>query len=242
MRAIQRLLQILESVARSGSPTTPSVVARETGLSLSTVARLMQEMSAERLLVKSATGSSYTLGPALFQILQDYSGRTDPILAVRPLLVEVRDITGETTSLHVRDESQRVCIAEVQSRHEVRRVIPIGHALPLLGTATGEVLLAGVPHDEQRLFVDQMRLEGVEKQLLQERLDHIKQHGFAMKSDGILPDVTGISVPVIHGGVTIAALSCSGPTSRFTPERAHASLAPMREAADRIAPRFASSL
>ena len=58
---------------------------------------------------------------------------------------ELRDLTQETVSLHIRQRDLRVCIAQVESRRQVRRVVPVGYEVGINVGATGEVLLAGFP-------------------------------------------------------------------------------------------------
>lgn len=233
------MMAILDVVANEPEPTSPARVAETVDLSLSTVARLMRDMAAEGLLERSARDGSYSLGARLQQLVKAGAQNTDPMMAVRPVLAEVRDTTGETTSLHVRNQGQRVCVAEVQSRHDVRRVIPLGLALPLNGTATGEVLMAGAPPQERESEIEALGLSPRDRRILEKRLDKITERGWAMVSDEWQEGVTGLSAAVRDQGVTIAALSVSGPTSRFSPEWALEQVEFVVDAAERIAAHLA---
>ena len=240
MRALQRVMAILSAVADAPEPQTPARVARTTALSLSTVARMMREMADEGLLERSERDGSYALGTRLYRIVQAGARYSDPVSSIRPILTEVRDATGETTSLHVRNRGQRVCIAEVQSQHDLRRVVPLGLALSLYGTATGEVLLAGAPPEEREQELDDLGLSTSEHAELEARLTKIRAQGWAIVSDRWLQGVTGLSVAVRNQGTTIAALSASGPTSRFTPEIAENHVPLLIDAADRVATHLAA--
>lgn len=239
MRSLQRVMRILETVARSNEPVGAARVTEATGLSLSTVSRLMQDLAGEAMLVRSARDGTYELGPKLFELARDGSRNADPVTAVRPLLRELRDVTEETTSLHVRNQGRRVCVAEVQSTHEVRRVVPLGLALPLIGTATGEILLAGAPEQEREREISESGLSATEEEGLRSRLQRLREQGWALVSDESLKGVTGLSVAVVDQGVTIAALSVSGPSDRFTEDVALSHLATVREFARRVEDRMA---
>ena len=70
MQALERILAILESTSRTASAASPAKVAEETGLSLSTVVRLMQSLADEDVLVRSAETGQYRMGPRLIGIVE----------------------------------------------------------------------------------------------------------------------------------------------------------------------------
>jgi IclR family transcriptional regulator, acetate operon repressor len=228
---------ILDAVARGVA--RPADIARECDLALSTVARLMQQMADEGLLERDARDGGYALGSRLYGLVRSGANNVDPTLSVRPVLAEVRDLTEETTSLHVRNAGQRVCIAEVQSRHELRRVIPLGLALPLRGSATGDVLLAWAPRQEYKEELTRLALESEERREYQQHLAQVRTQGWSVVPHDWLDGVTGASVPVLDQGVAIAALSVAGPSFRFTLEVAESYVGHMQEAAVRLADKLA---
>ena len=62
--------------------------------------------------------------------------------AAEPALVELRDLTGESVQLYVRDGDHRVCVAALESPHGLRTIVPLGARLPL-GVGSGGRLLSG---------------------------------------------------------------------------------------------------
>lgn len=239
MQALQRIMAILEVVA-ARADATASVVAEETGLSLSTVARLLTQLVEEHVLTRTPDGR-FSIGSRIMQIARSGSDRFDLRALAQPVLDELRDHTGETIGLHVRAGSQRICIAVAASRHAVSRVVPVGLALPLPGSATGEVLLSGVPDAQLASLVGDLSDQEIDE--LRERLHKIRTKGWAMVTESFAAGVTGIAAPVTDpGGDVVACVSCSGPTQRFSPTVAREQVDALCDAAMRLSQLHASSL
>ena len=235
MQSVDRLISVLESVAANGAASSAAEVADETGLSLSTVSRLMIAFADAGLLHRSHRDRRYTLGPRLYALARAAGSQLDAVTVARPLLEQLRDVTGETVSLHVLRGHQRVCIAEVPSLHEVRRVVPVGHAEPVLGSATGAVLLAGRPLEEQQSDLDAIGPAPAERQRFEPLLAHARKHGWVIVSDGFVAGLTGLSAAVSDSGGTSMAISVSGPTVRFPREVALSHVDEVQRAAQTIA-------
>ncbi|WP_228000085.1 IclR family transcriptional regulator [Nocardia australiensis] len=231
MRSMQRVVAILESVARAGTPTTAARVAEETSLSLSTVSRIMRELAMEEMLDRNTDGS-YLLGTRVFNLVA--AGRGDRGSAINQVLQDLRDLTGETTSLHIRRGDQRVCVASVSSRHQLRRVIPVGDSVNLVGTVPGDILLSQASDAERDAVVSET-LSGRARSSQLDRMRFAADHGYSAYSVERL-GLTGIAVPVCFGNEIRAALAISGPTSRFSVELAESWHSDMRTAAKRLEP------
>ncbi len=235
MQSLKRLTSILESVAANGAPTSAVKVARELELPLSTVSRLMHQLADEGLLHRSASSGHYSIGPRLFALTQFGAAQPKLAEAAHPLLTALRDRTGETSSLHVLRGVSRVCIAVVESQHPVRRVVPVGLIQPAPGTATGEVLLAGVSPADRAEAIDAAKLRVPERRDLDHRLERIRKDGYALVVNDWVGGVSGLSAPVCVGGITIAAVSVSGPSDRFTRQVALSHLTALWDAASSLA-------
>lgn len=107
----------------------------------------------------------------------------------RPALERLRDETGESVQLYVRQRDTRVCVLSLESPHGLRTIVPLGATLPLDRGSAGRVLSG---HDAGR----RGWIESVEE----------REAG-----------VASVSAPVVdeHGNVA-AAVSVSGPVQRTT--------------------------
>lgn len=109
----------------------------------------------------------------------------------RPLLVALRDETGESVQLFVREGDERRCVVSLQSPHGLRWIVPEGARLPLGVGSAGRVLVgAGSGGSDGGV------IESVEE----------REAG-----------VASVSAPVLaRDGSIIAAVSVSGPVERLT--------------------------
>jgi DNA-binding IclR family transcriptional regulator len=235
MQALDRFISILETVAAEREPVSAADVAEATGLSISTASRLLLQFADAGLLHRASRDRRYVLGPRLYRLARTATEQLDVTTIARPELERLRDRTGETASLHVLRGSQRVCILEVPSLHQVRRVVPVGQGAPIAGSATGAVLLAGVPRDEQRHQIDELDLPGDERKRFERLVAQAMADGWAIVEDEWVQGLCGLSALIPDGGWTPAALSVSGPSTRFTRNAAESQVEAILDAARTIA-------
>jgi DNA-binding IclR family transcriptional regulator len=105
----------------------------------------------------------------------------------RPALEALRDATGESVQLYVRRGAQRLCVASLDSPHELRTSVPVGALLPLDRGSAGAVL-RGLPD--------------------------VLRRGWAESVAERAPGVASVSAPVRAGGAVVAAVCLSGPIER----------------------------
>jgi DNA-binding IclR family transcriptional regulator len=224
VQSLDRLVTILETIAHDGPSLSAAEVAQTTGLSLSTVSRLMIQLAEAGLLHRSEPSRRYVLGPRLYALARAADDQIDVTVVARPLLEQLRDETGETCSMHVLRGDQRICTIEVPSMHSVRRVVPVGLAEPVVGSATGAVLLAARGAEERRAVLDRLDVRGSERRQFEAVVAHAEQTGWALVTDDWVAGLTGLSVEVPEGDGSVAAISISGPSHRFTQDFASAHL------------------
>ncbi len=216
MRALERLIAILEAVADDSVAATTTAISTRVGLSLSTTSRLVKELEQEGLIERTYENGPFTLGGRFLALARSAIQPASLLNAALPVMEELRDLTQETVSLHIRQRDVRVCIAQVESRRQVRRVVPVGYEVGINVGATGEVLLAGFPAPDLAAYVDSLGLTPGDRADLDMRLDQIRRDGWSLTADLVEHGLSGVAAAVVAGGQTIAALSISGPSSRWT--------------------------
>jgi IclR family acetate operon transcriptional repressor len=233
MQSLERFLDILETVAPAERGIGAADVAKAVGLPIATVSRLMLVLANYGLLHRPDNRREYVLGPRLFMLVSNAS-QLDLVAVARPHLEQLRDATEETASLHIRRGSYRICVLEVPSRHKVRRVVPVGTTEPLGGSATGAVLLSGLAPEESDAILAEMPIRAAERRKQWQMVDHAREHGWAINVGEWVPGLCGISAGIRENGATMAAISVSGPVTRFTRERALSHLESLMQVADHM--------
>jgi DNA-binding IclR family transcriptional regulator len=236
MRALERVIGILEAVADSDDSATASLVAERMDLSLSTTARLMREMAEEAMLERN--GNGYSLGTRLLSIVQSAGGSEGLSGLALPVMQRLCEETGETVSLHVRRFDQRVCTAVAESSHPIRRVVPVGFVQPLHLGATGDVLMAGLTEDELTRYLSTLGLTAAKEKSMRNAIATTRKVGYSIAEERWTEGLSGIAAAVMAHGRVVAALSVSGPASRWNTDAMNDARSVILEGAQAISERI----
>lgn len=198
---LDKSVSILSFLAEGGPATLAGVVAG-TGLARPTAYRLLSALEAHRLVARD--GGRYALGVRLASWGSRAVG-VDLVERARPVLVALRDETGESTQLYVRERDRRLCVASVErAGGGLRDTVPVGAVLPLERGSGGKVLLAWAEDGERTSEATPVELE------------EIRRRGWAESVAEREAGVASVSAPVFGpGGVLRAAVCASGPISRL---------------------------
>jgi DNA-binding IclR family transcriptional regulator len=206
---LDRCVAVLGAV-EGGARSFTDVVER-TGLARPTTHRLIQGLEDHGFLVHVG-GLGYVLGPRLLGLAAS-AMRDLPLRDLaRPVLERLARSTGESAQLFVRDGDRRVCIDSAESDSELRTIVEVGSALPLVKGSAGKVFLAWTgDHDRARLVEaadDAARLE--------QQLATTLRRGWAESVAERAPGVASVSAPIFGPDrFLLAAVSVSGPVSRL---------------------------
>lgn len=158
----------------------------------------------------------YTCGPALFSIGVKITSRIDIRGLARSPMEEIVQRFGETASLHVRSGDRRVCVDVVEGTHAIRRVVPIGETLPVYAGETGRALLSVLPDMEVSAHLDAATKAGIDAEVLRKDITILRKRGLIIGIGMRTPDVGTLSIPLRGPGTLAAALTVSGPASRWS--------------------------
>jgi DNA-binding IclR family transcriptional regulator len=129
--------------ALEGGPCSLAELVERSGFSRATTHRLAQALSVHGLVRRDGEGR-YVLGTRLIGLGQ-LAARAFPLAeAAEPVLARLRDATGESAQLYVREGDARRCILALHSPHELRTIVEPGALLPLEHGSAGR-LLSGEP-------------------------------------------------------------------------------------------------
>jgi DNA-binding IclR family transcriptional regulator len=150
--------------------------------------------------------------------LASAAGEDRLIASAGPVLMQLRDATGESAQIFRRQGDWRVCVASAERPIGLRDTIPVGTQLSMKAGSAAQVLLAWEDHD--RL------LEGLQAaRFTPTVLAGVRRRGWGQSLGEREPGVASVSAPVRGpSGRVIAAVSISGPIERLTrqPGRLHA--------------------
>src|SRR5919109_379186 len=99
------------------------------------------------MLEQNPDNEKYRLGIALFGLGALVRRRMDVSAEARPHLFQLRESTGETVHLALRDRAEIMYIYNLESHHAIRMRSDIGVRKPAYCTAEGLAILAFQPDD-----------------------------------------------------------------------------------------------
>jgi DNA-binding IclR family transcriptional regulator len=238
---LRKIKQILDSFTIERPEQTLQQIIRATGLPSSTCQRLVQNLVREGFLDRDE--DHYRIGLGLVRWAAPGSFGLDMVRLTRPVLQGLRDETGETACLYVRDGAFRTVIALAESRHPVVRLFVVGMVMPLHAGSAGKVFLAWDPtarrdavgHGLARFTPSTI----VDIDVLTEQLAQVRQAGYAASFEERDYGAASISAPVFGlTGDLVAAIGIGAPTQRLTrdhiPTLAPAVVAAGQEASSRL--------
>ena len=224
MSVLEKSALILDLVADSRDEQTLTSIASALGQPRSSVHRLLSELVNLGLLSRIGE-NTYAPGPRLARWGQAAEGVDQIVRIAEPTMTRLRDASGESIHLYVRQRDSRVCVAAVDGRYELRHFTEVGKPLPLSVGASGKLLLAfaGAAIQKQelrRLAAKPLSARAPTPEELAPQLESIAANEWSTSFGEREEGLAAAAVPIRnHAGEVVAALSVSGPTARLTVER-----------------------
>jgi DNA-binding IclR family transcriptional regulator len=201
-------------------------VARDMGLSRSTVHRMLATLSHHQFVEQDEYSRAYKPGPALVDIGLSVVSKIDIRAVSHSALVDLRELTNETVHLGImRGPTSVLYLDSVESGQMVRTGSRIGWILPAHSTAGGKALLAERADEEIAalypsgvLDAPTPRALGSAGELL-EQLAEVRRLGYAVNRGESEADVAAVAAAVRDNrGHVRCALVTTAPLSRVDDE------------------------
>lgn len=219
---------------------TLSEVASETSLSPAVARRCLNTLVDLGYVAKKS--KMFLLAPEVISFASAYLESMNLEEVVRPHLQEVRDKTGDSSSLSVLSGDDILYLVHVSTNRMVRLAAGVGTRFPAYATSMGRVLLAYQSDDYIDAYLQRVELRELtdktitSKARLAQILKKTRRQGFASIQDELDYGIVSISVPVLSDtGEVLAAINCSTATTRVhQPEIEKSRLSLLRPAAKQI--------
>lgn len=216
-QAVDRAADLLVQVVDSPEPVAFSTLAERTGLPKSTVSRLMSALERHGL-VDRGSGRSYRPGEVFVGYARSRSFELDITEVARPFLVGLGEETGETINLGVATAGIVKQVAQVDSRYLIGVTNWLNLPVPLHCSALGKVLLAyGAAELPAGALERRTEKTLTDREAIVRELVTVRRLGYATTDGELEPGLIAIASPVRSRGRVVAAVSVSGPSTRFKP-------------------------
>jgi IclR family transcriptional regulator, acetate operon repressor len=226
VQSVDRALSIIEALAEDDEGYRLTDLAIRTGLSSSTVHRLLTTLEKRRFVQFDRDESTWHIGAQSFAVGSTFVRRRNFVAQALPYLRKLRDQTRETANLAVVDDGAMVVLTRVESREIMRSVTKIGGRVPMVASGLGKALLA--TYSEQDVFAIIQR-DGMPRLTsksivrageLCKSLHDIRRQGYSVDDEEALIGMRCVSAVVYDDrSEPLAAISVSGKASRVPPDR-----------------------
>lgn len=139
IQVIDRMVSLLESLAQHERASLKTLAA-ETGLHSSTAFRILASLHHHDWVTRDSNGA-YQLGGGLMRYASQAEQQIDLRQIALPIMTTLRDQTGETVNLTLRENDEVIYIERVTSNRMMRVEQIIGSRAPLHVTAVGKLML-----------------------------------------------------------------------------------------------------
>jgi DNA-binding IclR family transcriptional regulator len=226
-RSLARLLGLLDTLAAARDGLSLAELSKALNSPKSSLLNLLRPLVVENFL--SYDGGRYRLGTAVFRLAANITSAWDMSGALRGLLRDLANRSGESVYLGVLDPDREhiVVIDAVESANAVRFSTAAGGRNPLYATAAGKVLLAYGDPGWQRHYLAAARLAKLttktrtSRQALEEELTSVRERGICVSIGELIGDAGSIAAPVLGpDGNIVAALAIGAPVGRLQPRLA----------------------
>lgn len=235
MSVLQKAAQVIEELGSVDGPMRLGAVAEALSLPKSSTHRLLTELAELGLVTRCADGQ-YAIGTRLLRWGQLANRHVGLRAVALPIMTRLRDQMQESVLLTVREGTNRVAIASVDSGHLLRPVLPLGTRATLGRGASGMVLLAYSEEGLYELVRQQLDEASRDALVTPRQLRTIRQRGWAASDSSMENGLSAVAAAIVdeQDGI-IAAITVAGARARMPKERLQDFVAPTMAAAEEIA-------
>jgi IclR family acetate operon transcriptional repressor len=238
VRAVVRVLDILDAVRSSRDGISLTRIADKAGLPKASTFRYLATLEGRRYVERDPESGLYRLGPELAGFSH---GNLDLLVArARPQLEALRDECQETINLGALDGDRILYLDIVESPRAMRLAARRGDRDPIHSTALGKAIAAKLAREEvaqilasSGMQTETMRTIGTPDAYFAE-LEEVRTRGFAVDNGEHEEGArcVAVALPLVDAR---AAISLSAPAIRFPLEHAESIAAALTRAARAIA-------
>ena len=226
VQSVDRALSILDTLAEDDEGYRLSDLAVRTGLSASTVHRLLATLESRRFVQFDRAESKWHVGVRSFTVGASFARRRNFSAQAIPYLRKLRDLTRETANLAVVDDEFIILLTRMESREIMRSLTKVGGRVAMVASGVGKAVLATYSDADVNAIICRQGMPRLtEKSIVRpgelfRELQAIRRQGYAVDDEEARMGLRCVAAVVYNDcSEPLAAISVSGMTSRLTDER-----------------------
>lgn len=219
VQVLQKSARILDCFSATRPRLRAADIVQATGMPTSTVARILRTLVAENLLQRH--GAEYSIGLRVTVWSAAAGAGSDLIATAGPLVERLRDQSGESAGLYIRQGERRVSVVQAESNKSIIFRGYVGQMMPLHAGAAGKVFMAYDPDAHAAGLASGLPAitpsTVVDPDVLEDQLAQVRSRGWAFTEEEREEGLNSLSAPVFGAdGGLVAAAAIGAPSFRLT--------------------------
>lgn len=225
IRVLERFFGIISYLAGQNDYAGIKEIAEATGLSRTTVHRVLATCEENFVVLKDGIGR-YRIGPRSLVWANSYQEQTGLGKLARQHLKELLRDVGETVNLFIYEKGEAFYLEKMHTYNVAGLDSRIGSRLELYSTSAGRAILAALPDAEFETYLSSKELLPrtcwtiVDKDSLRNIINEARKKGYAQEDQENEEGVRCIGAAILgKEGYPVGAVSISGPVFRLTDDK-----------------------
>jgi DNA-binding IclR family transcriptional regulator len=226
-QSFARSMAVLQLISEQHEAPGVSELLSLSGLTRPTLYRILSSLEVEGLVVKHRD-KRYGLGARLIGLAHSALAQLDVRQVARPRLACLRDETGETVHLAIRNLDELVYVDKIESRELVRMASTVGTRVPFHSSSVGKAYLAALPKDAAENIMSRLRFSVLtahtspDLAALREQIERTRERGYSVDDQENEAGIMCFGAAIQDGsGLPVASVSVSVPVFRLNQDKSH---------------------
>jgi IclR family KDG regulon transcriptional repressor len=223
LKTLARGLRVFSAFTPDKPEASLTDIADVLDVDPSTASRFAYTLETLGYLDRDPETKLYRVSSKIFALTVSLAGPRNLRKISLSYMESLRDTTGETVVLGVRDAAEMVVIEVVETRHTLVPRGWIGGRVPVYSSALGKAVLAHLPQQSVVALLDNVVMKPFTQNTITERmtfleeLEHTRERGWSLNDEEYTEGVISVGAPIFSGSHGITGAVCIDvPTARIT--------------------------
>lgn len=219
---VNRVLDILEMVAASERPLSPTDLAVQLNIPKASLHRLVGALEEQGFLQTRLNQRGLQPGHRLHKVAMGVLASAPMQVQHRAILATLSEEIGETCNIAVPQGAEMIYFDRAETHWPVRVQLQIGSRVPVFATAGGKMYLSSLPRAKRESLISHVKLVPytsntlLDEHALHAELDATAERGYALDNEEYIDGMVALAVPLTDKDKRLyATLSFHAPCMRI---------------------------
>jgi len=222
VKSANRVLDLFELLGRWGGELSHTEIAAALKIPKSSLSQLLPNLVDRGYVAFVPDTKGYRLGPKLASLVIKLNQEQSLEALVMPILEQITQQTGESSSLNVLQGDASKVVATVDSPQRLVSHMRTGDLAPLYATSGGKAIIAFLSEPMRDEYMARVKLKKITQNTitsmaeLRRQLDAVRRDRIAFANGEFTSGITGMAVPIFsQTDEVIGSINVAMPSVRY---------------------------